>query len=45
MKNLKEFREFVNESDGFGTSPFLLKKWNPYKEKGSYAKNELYKGF
>ena len=26
MKNLKEFREFVNESDGFGTSPFLLKK-------------------
>ena len=26
MKNLKEFREFVNESDGFGTSSFLLKK-------------------
>ena len=26
MKNLKEFREFVNESDGFGTSAFLLKK-------------------
>ena len=26
MKNLKEFKEFVNESDGFGTSAFLLKK-------------------
>ena len=26
MKNLKEFKEFINESDGFGTSPFLLRK-------------------